>query len=706
MIHIERGATPAIFRSEAMRRFRRAAESFFAVSAEDRKRKQFPFEPLTKQEAVIAALRQRFHGKCAYCERPLDEKGPGFMDTFRPKQRAVGKDGSISMDHYWWLAYEWTNLVACCLTCNRLKGSRFPIQGRRARPGAGPEELARERPLLLDPCLDDPEEHLVFDASGHVASETERGRVTIEVLGLNRQELVELREQTARDLDKLWEVDPHHTLLKPDLPFLALRRQLLDQWPHERKTIGSVLRGGTLNFGSDKVAAVFETYRDHLELRESFSVEDDGRKDDYYLKARLIERLEIRNFKGIRDLKLSLLGSQADGPCLLLLGENGTGKSSILQAVALALMGREHQDRLAGLDASSYVADGEEEGSVRVHLTGNLEPVELRFRRGSPRFEIRPEDPKVLLLGYGATRLLPRPGTVPVTRFGASKTDNLFNPFVPLDDANAWFCGLPAEELARVERSLQKLLLLGDDVRFFAEPGDPPVVHVEAYGARVSLDRLSDGYQSIVALAADIMSVLRLRWTEMDLAEGIVLIDEIDAHLHPRWKMQVVQRLREVFPRLQFLMTSHDPLCLRGFKAGEVAVMRRDAEGRVSVLTDLPSPEGLRVDQILTSEFFGLNSTRSPEDDQLFEEYYQLLAVRRPAAKQKARLAELKAQLEGRDLLGTTRRERLVLEAADRFLAREAAETDAGVRSQLKEETRQKIADLWESVPPAARPPE
>lgn len=324
----------------------------------------------------------------------------------------------------------------------------------------------------------------------------------------------------------------------------------------------------------------------------------------------------------------------------------------------------------------------------------------MTFSRDSERFELYPEDPKVLLLGYGSTRLLPRPGAEPVRDFGASKADNLFSPFVPLEDADGWLSRLSSDELRQMEEGLKRLLLLGDDAHFLPE-GSPPRIKVEGFGPRVSLDRLSDGYQSVVALATDVMSVMKLRWPEMELAEGIVLIDEIDAHLHPRWKMQVVQRLRQVFPGIQFLMTSHDPLCLRGLRAGEVAVMRRDSKGGVHVLTDLPSPEGLRVDQILTSEFFGLNSTRSPEDDQLFEEYYRLLAERKLSAPQKKRLAELKKQLEGRDLFGDSPRERLMLEAADRYVAQARVEESGEERAALEERVREEITALWDVVKPA-----
>jgi len=71
-----------------------------------------------------------------------------------------------------------------------MKGIRFPILGPRAGIGLGREELLAEEPLLLDPCKDCHAEHLVFKENGTVASDTKRGRDTIEVLGLNPKDLV------------------------------------------------------------------------------------------------------------------------------------------------------------------------------------------------------------------------------------------------------------------------------------------------------------------------------------------------------------------------------------------------------------------------------------------------------------------------------------------------------------------------------------
>jgi len=122
-------------------------------------------------------------------------------------------------------------------------------------------------------------------------------------------------------------------------------------------------------------------------------------------------------------------------------------------------------------------------------------------------------------------------------------------------------------------------------------------------------------------LSLDMMRVLSQAWESFEAAEGVALIDELGVHLHPRWQMRVTQALREAFPRVQFFATTHDPLCLRGLRDGETTILRRDRTGGVFAIQELPPIEGLEVDQILTSEYFGLNSTVDPLFEERFEEY-------------------------------------------------------------------------------------
>ena len=325
------------------------------------------------------------------------------------------------------------------------------------------------------------------------------------------------------------------------------------------------------------------------------------------------------------------------------------------------------------------------------------EPLELRFSRNRSAFT-GAEEPKVILLAYGATRLLPRAGeqaTPPTSAW--ARVRNLFDPFSPIGNSTDWLLSLDDATFEEIARALKGLLDL--------ETGDRLVrnrrgrrVDVEAFGLRVPLEHLSDGYQSVVALATDLMISLLQQWPTVDAAEGTVLIDELGAHLHPRWRMRIVPSLRQVFPRVQFLTSTHDPLCLRGLGDGEVVVVKRDADGEVVAVTDLPSVAGLRVDQLLTSEHFGLNSTIDPELDALFAEYYLLKAKPHRTAADTRRLGELQVQLDGLDVLGSTRRERIVLEAADDYLAKAGTLADPTERLELKESTKKRIAAIWEKA--------
>lgn len=155
-----------------------------------------------------------FRGKCAYCESRLYSNQYGDLDHYRPKGAvkdvATGKPVRIELEGveqnhpgYYWLAYDWQNLLPTCELCNRpslrRSGGRrigkhdfFPVEGFRAvRPG----EEAREIALLLHPVLDEPSLHLGLDPTGVLFGRTEKGRTTIELLGLNARNLPNERRE-------------------------------------------------------------------------------------------------------------------------------------------------------------------------------------------------------------------------------------------------------------------------------------------------------------------------------------------------------------------------------------------------------------------------------------------------------------------------------------------------------------------------------
>lgn len=163
-----------------------------------------------KQKSVLVEL---FNHKCAYCEQRVTTSQHGDIDHFRPKAAVSNEDWSIvdfqrdgrTGPHkgYYWLAYSASNLLLTCILCNQVsvgkrgKGTRFPVEAFRAEV---PGEEQEESPLLVNPCFDDPEEYLSVDAIGTLWPKggNERGRATIEILGLNDRGLPKERADKFR----------------------------------------------------------------------------------------------------------------------------------------------------------------------------------------------------------------------------------------------------------------------------------------------------------------------------------------------------------------------------------------------------------------------------------------------------------------------------------------------------------------------------
>ncbi len=138
------------------------------------------------------------HNKCAFCDR-FRNGDFGDVEHYRPKGAYTDTNGQIHTPAYYWLAYEWSNLMLSCSECNRShKKTRFPLQDEATRNIAS-RDITNEQPLLINPYIDDPAKHLTFarhiaKPTVHESSEDPKGRCTIETLGLNtRKDLVEQR---------------------------------------------------------------------------------------------------------------------------------------------------------------------------------------------------------------------------------------------------------------------------------------------------------------------------------------------------------------------------------------------------------------------------------------------------------------------------------------------------------------------------------
>lgn len=207
---------------------------------------------------------------------------------------------------------------------------------------------------------------------------------------------------------------------------------------------------------------------------------------------------------------------------------------------------------------------------------------------------------------------------------------------------------------------------------------------------------VSVGYKSVIAMVCDIIRELLYHYDNLEYACAVVFIDEIETHLHPRWKMQIMQLLRRAFPKVQFIVTTHDPLCLRGMYDGEVFVLQRSPADNVERVENLPSIKGMRAEQILTSEFFGLGST-DPETDARLVRYNRLAArIEDLGEDERAEMARLRDELDDGMVLGSTLHEQAYAEALQaRVKQRNVSPTKAP--SPDRAELRKTFSALFES---------
>jgi predicted ATP-binding protein involved in virulence len=200
-----------------------------------------------------------------------------------------------------------------------------------------------------------------------------------------------------------------------------------------------------------------------------------------------------------------------------------------------------------------------------------------------------------------------------------------------------------------VRQALVRILPEVTDIRIQAadEPGGSPRVEARTPDGWIPLRRLGFGYQSQIAWLVDFASRMFERYPNSPdpLAEpAVVLVDEIDLHMHPRWQRQVIGYLSERCPNTQFIVTAHSPLVVQAAAGANIVLLRREGD-HVVIDNDPEVLENWRVDQILTSELFGVESARPPQIEEQLKERRKILAKPKLTRRDRARLAELEAEI-------------------------------------------------------------
>ena len=158
---------------------------------------------------VKSKLREDQHNKCAYCETGLTGDF-GAVEHYRPKTKYIAEDVTKQLGNYW-LAYDWENLLCSCDKCNSAarKGNLFPLRDPSARDIAN-KDISKEVPLIINPAMEDPQEHIGFHkyvafAVSTDGVESDKGRRTIDVFDLNGKALNSPNKELLEARKRLWQ---------------------------------------------------------------------------------------------------------------------------------------------------------------------------------------------------------------------------------------------------------------------------------------------------------------------------------------------------------------------------------------------------------------------------------------------------------------------------------------------------------------------
>ena len=668
-----------IFNIDLTKQNKRIAE-YFGLEKEVRRKRRPPidYKILGQFKPHLYAL---FEHKCAYCESHVEDIKRGDIEHFRPKMNAKDSEGTTSLEHYSWLAYDWDNLYLACKVCNHAKRNSFPVEEGRSKIDSNltvRELRSKEKAYLIDPCYNLGSQHLIYDMNGRVRAREGRARglVHIQTLDLNRSSLVTARRNAYQAvmsviLAKQWEfleviktganiysrISKSENRLTEQETFIfgakfrhsgAVTKMLLEDAYQQTRFMGNLkeyltrVRGGEIPLPSELPAKEYSS----VSATQIGKQKEPDISADYALKnitkEQPLTEVSISNFKAIEhiEFKLGVTKDSSDSapsaPCMIILGENATGKSSILEAVTLGLLGSTGINELNRILKEKIVlANCVHRPNGKTDIDRNVIEMKVGLGFGIEKtMTSESETPDSVISGmagdemffgenrqskvvlaYGARRYF-LSSKVRRPRAEIHRVTTLFDPMATITNPAPWLKSLNSTKFEAVVRALKPILMLRED-----EQSDDDIyfkdddIYVFSSGVETQFDDMSVGYKSVISMVVDIMRELLDHYDNLEDASAIVLIDEIETHLHPRWKMQIMTALRTSMPQVQFIVTTHDPLCLRGMKDGEIFVMRRDFDqetGRYSgnpQIHSLTIRPGMDADDILTSAGFGLPTT-------------------------------------------------------------------------------------------------
>ncbi|MEZ4884141.1 MAG: ATP-binding protein [Chitinophagales bacterium] len=404
--------------------------------------------------------------------------------------------------------------------------------------------------------------------------------------------------------------------------------------------------------------------------------------------------LVVENVRCFKEKQTVDLSNEEKRPAqwTIILGDNGTGKTTLLKCLAFL----QPQKKEFALDESGilygigllgasflditikFFSEGNRRAFIRCNFfsEGKISSNTSKLKYFT-RYEISHLDSSysgliiedfheenIFIIAYGASRKM---GTGSLTESrNPFPMATLFDENASLINAEAWLLETDyaiksakgetkkylQKHYKKVKETLQNLLPDVEDfrIREITKTQTQAAIEVKTPYGWVAMKNLSLGYQSFIAWVVDLAARLFERYpdSENPLEEPcIVLVDEIDLHLHPKWQRKVIDFLTQIFKNAQFIVTAHSPLIVQSAENANIVLLKREGDSvKIYNNKDEDVIKGWRVDQILTSDLFGLESARPPKYDSYLKRKKEILEKDELSEKDKEELEEIAKHLE------------------------------------------------------------
>ncbi|MGY0216755.1 AAA family ATPase [Endozoicomonadaceae bacterium StTr2] len=387
-----------------------------------------------------------------------------------------------------------------------------------------------------------------------------------------------------------------------------------------------------------------------------------------------LKKIELENIKSFRKFKWELSDDEDPAGWHVILGKNGSGKSTFIRSAAVALIGPSEAQK-SRATFSDWIKKGEEASFIRVELMQDFDndfwAVKGRQNKSNINYSTKISKDNSLTK---VTRKNDADRTVwsnkkgwfsasygPFRRFSGGNSDyqklfysspllarhlSIFGEDVALTETLEWLKELRFKSLENSESESSTLLdnitnfinqdkFLPNDVTMESVSSDG-VLFSDAYGVEVNIEDLSDGYRSVLSMMLELIRQMQHCYETSDIFDedcqnvilpGVVFIDEIDVHLHPSWQRKIGNWLTTHFPRVQFIVSTHSALICQSATSGSVwQLPSSDQNDKGQRIIGMPLNRLLygNLLEAFSSGAFGHEIERSDRARQLLEELAQL----------------------------------------------------------------------------------